>query len=108
MPYPTLYDPGVEGLRQKPAGTFDGVICNDVLEHVPEHLVREVIAELFDYAERFVWASVCCRPAKKWFDPETKERNLHVTLQPQKWWNARFLEAAGKKPGVKWSLVFNP
>lgn len=105
VPMPTLYDPGVAGLDTKPQGRFDGVICSDVLEHVPEELVDNVIAELFDYAERFLWASVCCRPAKKFFDPDTRTRNLHLTVQPQKWWVDRFFRAAN---GRRHFLVFTP
>ena len=88
---PTLYDPAYEPYSIKPAGTFDGVICSDVLEHVPEKLVDAVIAELFDYADKFVWASVCCRPAKKLF-PNGK--NLHVTIQPFAWWQAKVTKAS--------------
>lgn len=104
VPMPRLYDPGVTGLERKPDGQFDGVICSDVLEHIPEKMVDAVIAELFDYAGKFVWASVCCRPAKKWFDPQRKTRNLHMTVQPPQWWRARFDAVAS----ADYSLIFTP
>lgn len=91
---PTLYDPAFAPYSVKPSGTFDGVICSDVLEHVPEKLVGAVVAELFEYADKFVWASVCCRPAKKLF-PDG--RNLHVTIQPFAWWQAKLTAAAHGK-----------
>lgn len=97
---PVLYDPAFPELSQKPSGRFDGVICNDVLEHVPEPLVDAVIADLFVYAGKFVFASVCCRPAKKHF-PDG--RNLHITVQPYRWWARRFKAAAPK--GIQWLLL---
>lgn len=102
VPMPALYDPGVPALEAKPAGTFDGVICSDVLEHVPEELVANVLCELFGYARSFVWLSVCCRPAKKKF-PDG--RNLHVTVKDQAWWARRVRKFAREIPT---QLVFTP
>ena len=36
---PTLFDPGVAGLDELPAGEFDGVICTGVLEHIPRERI---------------------------------------------------------------------
>jgi hypothetical protein len=77
------YDPAIPKFQRKPDRTFDGVTCVDVLEHVPERLVEEVLAEIFDYATRFVLLTVCCRPAKKSFPDGT---NMHVTVRPFAWW----------------------
>lgn len=104
VPMPKLYDPGVNGLEKKPAGKFDGVLCSDVLEHVPERLVDNVIAELFAYADRFVWASVCCRPAKKTFSDGVT--NLHLTIKPEEWWRASFAAHGGGR--CRCELVFTP
>jgi hypothetical protein len=85
-----LYDPAFERLDERPLGKHDLVVCSDVLEHIPEDQVEDVIGELFFFASKAVWASVCCRPAKKVF-PNT-EINLHVTIQPLPWWEAKFEE----------------
>ncbi len=89
---PTLYDPAFpEHDVLPPAGVlFDGVICSDVLEHVPVREVDQVIDELFDFATKFVWCSYCSRPAKKLF-PDG--RNMHVTQKPPEWWERRFKDA---------------
>lgn len=79
----TLYDPAFRPTSALPTGKYDLVICSDVLEHIPEDEVDEFVARLFGYAKKAVWASVCCRPAKKTF-PDG--RNLHVTVQPFAWW----------------------
>lgn len=94
VPMPTLYDPSMSGINIKPTGTFDGVLCSDVLEHVPEELVDNVIQELFDYSTKFVWMSVCCRPAKKRF-PDG--RNMHVTIHTPEWWGAKVKALSGGK-----------
>jgi hypothetical protein len=70
-----------------PAGTFDGVLCSDVLEHVPDEELDVFIPRLFAYADKFVWASVCCRAAKKCFP---SGENMHVTIRPMSWWRRRF------------------
>lgn len=94
----TLYDPAFPEHDERPAGQFDGVLCSDVLEHVPQSDVDAFIARLFSHARRFVWASVCCRPAKKTFpDGET---NLHVTIQPLAWWVALFEDHCEGTPFV--------
>jgi len=80
------------------------VVCSDVLEHVPESEVNEFVQRLFSYEKRAVWASVCCRPAKKFF-PGT-DVNLHVTVQPYQWWHDTFSEHA--EEGKVWELVETP
>lgn len=101
---PALYDPAVPAFEAKPVGVFDGVICSDVLEHVPERHVDAVIAELFAYAKLFVFASVCCRPAKKRF-PGTGI-NLHVTVRPFAWWEQKM--RAANSANVVVGLVETP
>lgn len=79
----TLYDPGVMKFAKKPEGTFDGVVCTDVLEHVPESDVAALIDELLGYAMRFVFMTACCRPASRLLPNGS---NAHVTIQPEAWW----------------------
>ena len=102
-----LYDPAFpEHNEWPPAGKlYDLVICSDVLEHIPEPEVDAFIATLFGYARKVVWASVCCRPARKCF-PGT-EINLHCTVQPLEWWAEKFA-AASKLHDVVGILVDSP
>lgn len=81
----TLYDPAFKAHSRpiREDRKFDGVLCSDVLEHIPEPDVPAFIDRLFGHARKFVWASVCCREAKKCFPDGT---NVHVTLQPYEWW----------------------
>lgn len=103
----TLYDPAFHH-APPPVGQFDLVVCSDVLEHIPEEEVDAFIARIFGHARKAVWASVCCRPAKKVF-PGT-ETNLHVTIKPYEWWSAKFDAAMSNIPDrvLEWHLVETP
>ena len=83
---PTLYDPAVPGIDKKPDRKFDGVICSDVAEHIPEQELDDFLADVFSFAEKFVFFSICCRPAKKLL-PDG--RNCHLTVRDQEWWRER-------------------
>lgn len=78
-----LYDPGVAQFSKKPTGSFDGVVCTDVLEHIPEADVAGVLDELMRYAMRFVFMTACCRPASRKLP---NGMNTHVTVKPERWW----------------------
>jgi len=38
----------------KPTGRFDLVISTDVLEHIPEEHIDDIIADIFSYSDRWV------------------------------------------------------
>ena len=104
---PRLYDPAFKHDNKPGKGdTFHGVIASDVLEHVPEESVGKLIGTLFRHAERFVFASVCCRPAKKLLP--TGE-NLHCTVKPYDWWFALFeAQMAHKRAPFEFLLIETP
>lgn len=103
-PFVTLYDPAFRRDNELPIGRYDLVVCSDVLEHVPEDEVDELILRLFAYAKKAVWASVCCRAAKKSFPDGV---NMHCTVQPYAWWEAKF-KAASEHLDVPFDLVETP
>lgn len=80
----TFYDPAVEEFSTRPEGKFDGVICTDVLEHVEDP--DWVIQDILNYATKFVFLSVSCRPADKTFKDGS---NLHIHVHPPQWWRDR-------------------
>ena len=91
---PTCYDPGVPEHSEKPAGQFDGVICTDVIEHVPPEAVEAVYQEAIAYARKFAFFCIFTGPARK-FLPDG--RNCHLTQRPQKWWIEKTCELCGGK-----------
>jgi hypothetical protein len=89
------YDPGYEPFSELPRGTFDGVICTDVLEHCPEEDIPWILDELFGFARKFVFANVACFPARKTLP---SGGNAHCTIRPVKWWKEHVQRAALRKP----------
>jgi SAM-dependent methyltransferase len=96
---PTLYDPAT--FPEKPEGRFDGVVCTDVLEHIPEEDLREVLREIFNYSRKFVFLSICTREARKTL-PDG--RNAHLTIKPEEWWLSLM---EGLEPSVLYEVEFN-
>jgi hypothetical protein len=97
--YVQCYDPSYPPLSRVPQGKFDGVISTDVLEHCPEEDLEWIVEELFAYAEKFVFASIACYPARKRLP---NGENAHCTVQPVQWWEELFRSTAARHPGVQW------
>ncbi|MGH9847968.1 MAG: hypothetical protein ACREEM_55485, partial [Blastocatellia bacterium] len=97
----TCYDPGFAPFAKPYVGQFDGVICADVLEHIPDEDVPWVIDELFKSASKFVYASAACYPARKKLP---NGENAHVTQQRPEWWNGWFSLIARRYPSIYWRL----
>ena len=60
-----LYDPGVKNFSAYPSRKADGIICIDVVEHIPESDAISFIMELFKLANKFIFIVIACYPAKK-------------------------------------------
>ncbi len=99
----TLYDPAYPAHNRLPEGTFGGVICTDVLEHVPEDDVPWVLGEIFGFAENFVYLNVACYPAKKILP---NGENAHCTIQPQQWWLDHIAAITSQREPIQTVLVF--
>jgi cyclopropane fatty-acyl-phospholipid synthase-like methyltransferase len=103
----TLYDPGLPEFEKRPEGAFDGVLCIDVAEHVPEEEVADFLGLVFGYAERVVIASFCARGSKKKL-PSTGG-DVHVTQKPRLWWEERMhLANSMRTRPIPWYLFENP
>lgn len=88
---PTLYDPAVYPFWDRPEGKFDGVLNIDVMEHVPEAFVDEVLADILSYANKFAFFNISTFYAKK-FLPDG--RNMHLTVKSEEWWSERLARLA--------------
>ena len=106
---PVCYDVGVRQLAVRPEGTFDGIICSDVLEHIDEDDLPALLADVFGFvsereapAESFVFFAISCIPSRHKLLPDG--RNVHVTLQPPEWWRA--LLANFERPGLRIHSVY--
>lgn len=97
VPQPALYDPAAPGHRFLPPGPFDGVICTDVLEHIPELDLDRHIGYIVQRARKWAFISVCCRPSECFLPNGVNE---HVTLRPPSWWEEKLGAAFHGKPPV--------
>ena len=95
------YDPCYERYSKLPEGKFDGVISTDVLEHCVEDDVPWIVGEMFSYANRFVFASIACYPAKTTLP---NGENAHCTVRPIGWWQQVFGAAGQHRPQLVWKL----
>jgi len=78
-----LYDPGVKEFSNYPSEQKDGVICIDVVEHIPPEDVFKFIEDIFKLSKKFVFIVIACYPAQKTL-PDG--RNVHLTLlNPNEW-----------------------
>lgn len=101
--HPTLYDPAVPRYAKRPSGVYDGVICSDVLEHVPRNDVAAVIQDVMKYAVHWAFFSICCRPANRLLPDGT---NAHCTILPPDEWRG-LLKLYGRE-GLDVRVEFNP
>ena len=83
---PELYDPAVDGISELPDKVFDGVICTDVLEHIPEDNVDQVLSDIFSRADKFVFLSIALFLTG---DLLPDGRDLHCTVESPEWWKER-------------------
>ena len=59
-----LYDPAVAKFSIYPNKKYDGVICTDVIEHIPEDDIMNFIQDIFDLSEKFVFIVVALVPVR--------------------------------------------
>lgn len=97
----TCYDPGVAEFSAYPQGTFDGLVCTDVLEHIPEPDIPWFLEGLFALSTGFVYANIASYPAKKVLP---NGWNAHVTVQPPAWWREKIETAARAWPGQSYQF----
>ena len=76
------YDPAIPGIDTKPTDEYDLVICTDVMEHIPEDTVDEILEDLHRLG-RIVYVVISCVEA---YAKLPNGENAHTTVRPQKWW----------------------
>lgn len=85
-----LYDPCNPVYNVKPTvgSQFDITICSDVMEHVPEECVDEVLQEISSYTkpDGIVMFTISGNPGFLSFE---NGENLHVTQKSLNWWTEK-------------------
>lgn len=100
----TCYDPGVPEFSDPPNikfEKFDGVICCDVMEHIPDDAIDKVLGHIFSLAKLWVFFVITTVPAKKNL-PDG--RNCHVAVHDSTWWKKRITKLCPSTVEIK--LIF--
>ena len=88
----TKFDPAVEEFSNKPQGLFDLILCIDVLEHIEENKLKEIIEDIFNYGNNVIF-TITCYPATQIL-PNGK--NAHYTIKEPNWWDELLKPYFGK------------
>jgi len=98
----TRLDRAVPSNAAHPAMGFDGVVCVEGLDFVPDEDVPWVVDEMFRFADRFVYAAVRdCALTKTLADGG----RLESRPRAQSWWQEHFETVAAHHPDIHWELV---
>lgn len=88
------YDPCKEEFSERPSGlVFDGIICNDVLEHVEPELLDNVLQDIRSFGVKAFHFEIGLTKSNKTL---ADGRNNHLIVQPSSWWK-EVLEKNGFK-----------
>jgi SAM-dependent methyltransferase len=96
-----LYDPGFVKFETPPSGTFDFIVCADVMEHIedPEESLLRMNSHLDE--KGIALFTICGRPDSRTFDDGL---NMHVTLKSFEEWKLLLKTHFGHKKVI---LIYN-
>lgn len=77
-----IYQSSIDNIPEEDAA-YQLVTCTEVLEHIPEEKVRDVIKELVRISNKYVVILVAMFPEGTTEDPGDK---THITFHPKEWW----------------------
>ena len=77
------YDPAVLEYNIIMKDKYDLVFSNDVLEHIEQEFLSNVLNHIDTLAQNFVWLRIDTEPARKTL---SDGRNAHLSLHPKEWW----------------------
>lgn len=85
------YDPCVFGFQTRPEGTFQAVVCHDVLEHVEYGCIEAVLDDIKAYGRDYYYFSIGTSPSTKYF---SNGQSNHLIVEHSSWWR-KFMEFKG-------------
>lgn len=77
------YDPCIADRKQPYEGKVDGLVCYDVLEHVPINDLQVFVRWVKMYKPRCIVLGICTRPAASIL---ANGENAHCTVRNNAWW----------------------
>jgi hypothetical protein len=85
------YDPAIEDYAAPFTGQADLVICTDVLEHIPEEDLPQVVQAIVGAGRRAIFVI----SNRKAIEHLPDGGNAHCTIYPPEWWREVIAEACG-------------
>lgn len=85
----------------KESRKYDLVLSTDVLEHIYIADVPWVVREIFEHADKCVFATISCRFA---LAKLPNGQQAHITMRSPHWWNGLFQTIANDFPNVDFFL----
>lgn len=82
------YDPSINEISDPPDQKMDLIINTDVLEHIPENDINDILEHIRDLSEN-VFFSISTVPAAQILP---SGENAHCTVYPKEWWENRIRE----------------
>jgi len=85
------YDPAISKYADIPIGKAGMVINIDVMEHIPEDVLENVLQNIRSLSDKVLFI-ISCQPA--WYNlPDGS--NAHCTVHPPEWWEEQLKEHFG-------------
>jgi hypothetical protein len=81
------YDPSIKEISDIPIESVDMLLNTDVLEHIPEGDLDDVLQEMKILSDN-VFFSICTVPAERILP---SGENAHCTVRPASWWEKKLL-----------------
>ena len=100
----TSYDPAIPKYSQMPQGTYDYVICTDVLEHVEPEKLNNVIDHVIRFAQYGVFFNMPYRLGNRTLPDGSP---CHKTVENSIWWMRRIHERLNCCR-INWRMVLLP
>lgn len=80
------YDPGVTDWNKLPIRSYDLVFCIDVMEHIEEQDVDDILLHIYELTNKVAFFSISTRLANKML---LDGSNVHKTVRPENWWREK-------------------
>ena len=90
----------LDGLNQR---SFDWIIAKDVLEHIPEDKVTELLRDLRNIGKN-CWAAIPLGEDGKYIIPAYELDKTHKIRRSLEWWSGRFVDAGWMVMSAKTSM----
>lgn len=84
------YDPCHPDFDRRPTGTFQAVLCIDVMEHIPDEEIAPLLKDIVSFKPDYIYFNIANRLAARILPSGD---NAHCTVEPPEWWYAKILTA---------------